>query len=442
MSKVNTYNTAYTVYPAAVVRPNSTDAVAEAVKCAVKSGVKVQPRCGGHSFADYSIGGESGSVVVDLSKLQHFEMDNTTWHAKIGGGTLLKDVTERMHANGKRAMAHGTCPQVGIGGHATIGGLGPTSRQFGAALDHIVEVEVVLANGTVTRASESFQPDLFFAIRGAASSFGIVTEFVVKTEPEPAETVHYSYNFVFGWKNMAQTFATWQKIISDPNLDRRLASQVTVSPIAMIISGSFFGSLAEYKALGFEDKLKGNATSSKVTVIDDWLGTVLNWAEGEALAIAGGLAAPFYSKSLNFRPDTLIPQDGIDALFEYFEKADKGTPIWVAIFDLEGGAINDVPLESTAYGHRDTLYYIQTYGIGIIQLSETTKNYLNGINDVIKAHMPGVDFGAYAGYVDPLLGDDAQRQYFGTNLPKLQAVKAAVDPTEVFWNPQSIKPKA
>lgn len=52
-------------------------------------------------------------------------MDESTWQTTVGGGTLLEDVTKRLHETGNRAMAHGTCPQVGIGGHATIGSLGP-----------------------------------------------------------------------------------------------------------------------------------------------------------------------------------------------------------------------------------------------------------------------------------------------------------------------------
>jgi hypothetical protein len=33
------------------------------------------------------------------------------------------------------------------------------------------------------------------AIRGAGASFGIVTEFVLETHPEPGPTVQYSYTF-------------------------------------------------------------------------------------------------------------------------------------------------------------------------------------------------------------------------------------------------------
>ena len=80
-------------------------------------------------------------------------MNRDTWRATVGGGTLLGDLTQRMHDAGNRAMAHGVCPQVGIGGHATIGGLGPSSRLWGAALDHIEEAEVVLADSSIVRAS-------------------------------------------------------------------------------------------------------------------------------------------------------------------------------------------------------------------------------------------------------------------------------------------------
>ena len=51
---------------------------------------------------------------------------------------------------------------VHLPGHATIGGLGPNSRQWGSTLDHVREVEVVLADGTITRANETQNTDLYF----------------------------------------------------------------------------------------------------------------------------------------------------------------------------------------------------------------------------------------------------------------------------------------
>ena len=130
-AQIHAYNLDYPVYPAAIVRPKTTEEVSAAVQCAVKAGVKVQPRSGGHSFANYCLGGTDGALVVDLINLQKFEMDKTTWRATVGGGTLLGDITKRMHNAGGRAIAHGTCPQVGIGG------------MYSVACDNIVDTIVV-----------------------------------------------------------------------------------------------------------------------------------------------------------------------------------------------------------------------------------------------------------------------------------------------------------
>ncbi|CAK5273813.1 unnamed protein product [Mycena citricolor] len=397
---VKPYNTRIHVVPAAVTRPTTSAQVAQIVKCAVASSVKVQARSGGHSYGNYGIGGQDGAVVVDLVNFKQFAMNSTTWCATIGAGMLLEEVTSKLHEAGGRAIAHGTCPQVGIGGHATIGGLGPLSRQWGATLDHVLEVEVVLANGTITRANSTHNPDLLFAVKGAAASFGIVTEFVFLTHAEPSSAVIYSYRLQLGSHAAhASTFALWQSIIAEPELDRRLASEIIIFELGMIISGTYFGSRDQYNALDLERRLGQNATVT-VTVLNDWLGTVGNWAENEALKLVGGIPGPFYSKSLTFKASTLIPVPGIQDLFNYFDTASKGTLIWFAIFDLEGGAVNDVPQNSTAYAHRDVQFYMQTYAVGIGSISNTTTAFVEGISNTIIRSMPGVAFGAYAGYVE------------------------------------------
>src|SRR4051812_6698288 len=192
---------------------------------------------------DIGIGGTDGVIVVDLKNFQQFSIDRSSWQATIGGGTLLGDVTKRLHENGKRAMAHGTCPQVGIGGHATIGGLGPTSRMWGAALDHVEEVQVVLANSSIVRASERENPDVFFALKGAGASFGIITEFKVRTEAEPGEAVLYNYSILAGdAAGKGTAFKKWQSLVSDPTLSRKFASQFIITELGVIVYGTFFGS--------------------------------------------------------------------------------------------------------------------------------------------------------------------------------------------------------
>jgi FAD/FMN-containing dehydrogenase len=244
------------------------------------------------------IGGVSGAVVVDLKNFQQFSMDNTTWIATMGAGTLLADVTSRMLAAGNRAIAHGTCPQVGIGGHATIGGLGPASRMWGAALDHVVEATVVLANGTIATASDTQNQDIFFALKGAAASFGVITQFKFRTHEAPGEAIAYTYDFTAGTTaEKAQAFKNWQTLISNPALSRKFASQVIILELGMMITGTYFGSQAEYDALNVTAMFP-KAGSHNTVVFNDWLGLVGHWAEDEALQIAGGIPSAFCSNSL------------------------------------------------------------------------------------------------------------------------------------------------
>lgn len=70
--------------------------------------------------SNYGLGGDDGALMVDLVNLKDFSMDEDTWYASVGAGHRLGEMDKKMHAAGKRAMAHGTCPSVGIGGHATI----------------------------------------------------------------------------------------------------------------------------------------------------------------------------------------------------------------------------------------------------------------------------------------------------------------------------------
>ena len=111
---------------------------------------------------NYGLGGNDGAIAVDLVNMQKFVMDNSTWQATIGAGKVLGDVSSRLHDAGGRAMAQGVCPGVGIGGHATIGGLGAMSRMWGSALDHVLEVEVVTSNGTILRANDTQNSNLFW----------------------------------------------------------------------------------------------------------------------------------------------------------------------------------------------------------------------------------------------------------------------------------------
>ena len=125
---VKPYNLDVAVTPAAVVRPQTAQDISGIIKCANANGVKIQAKSGGHSYGNYGLGGADGAVAIDMVNFQEFSMDPNTWQATVGAGTRLGEVTKKMHNAGGRAMAHGVCPDVGTGGHATI--VRPPSTHF------------------------------------------------------------------------------------------------------------------------------------------------------------------------------------------------------------------------------------------------------------------------------------------------------------------------
>ncbi|KAG7419434.1 FAD-linked oxidoreductase sorD [Fusarium oxysporum f. sp. rapae] len=432
------FNLEFPVIPAAVICPQNVIEVSETVKCAKQSGLKVQAKSGGHSYGNYGLGGDNGAVSIDLVNLKDFEMDNETWYESFGAGTNLGELDKNLHTFGRRAIAHGTCPSVGTGGHLTVGGLGPISRMWGSALDHVVEMEVVTADGTIYLASQNRTPDLFWAMRGAGASFGIVTRFVVKTRPEPCNIVQYSYSLTLNSQNeTADLYKEWQALVGDPTMDRRFASLFVVQPLGALITGTFFGSEAEYQASGIPARLPG--ASKGAVWLTNWMGHLLHEAEAAGCTLAS-IPTAFYSKSLSLNEQDLLSDTAITDLFQYLEDSrSKSTPFTI-IFNTEGGAMMDTPVNATAYPHRDSVIMYQSYGIGVGKVSAATRKLLDGIHERIQRSAPGAR-STYAGYVDAWLDRKAaQELYWADNLPRLQDVKKRWDPDQVFRNPQSVEP--
>lgn len=375
-----------------------------------------------------------------MKHFDQFSMDDATYIATIGPGIELGTLDADLYLSANRAMSHGICPTIRTGGHLTVGGLGPTARQWGLALDHVEEVEVVLANSSIVRASETQNQDVFFAIKGAAASFGIVTEFKVRTEEAPGLAVQYSYTFNLGTAaEKAKLVKDWQAFIAEGDLTWKFYSNMVVFDGQIILEGIFFGSKEEYDQLGLEERFPTDDPGT-VLVLTDWLGMVGHGLEDVILRLVGNDPIWFYAKSLGFTPSTLIPDSAIDAFFEYIEATNAGTLAWFVTLSLEGGAINAVPEHATAYGHRDVLYWVQIFIINPVgPISQTEYEFADGLYDVLARAVPESAGHAYLGCPDPRM-PDARRAYWRSNLPRLEELKSDLDPKDTFHNPQGVLP--
>jgi len=257
----------------------------------------------------------------------------------------------------------------------------------------------------------------------------------MKTHPEPGSVVQYSFALTFGkHADMVPVFKQWQDLISDPNLDRRFGTEFIAHELGAIITATFYGTEDEWEKSGIPDRIPKGKVS---VVIDDWLAVLTQQAEDAALYLSD-IHTAFTARSLAFTADETLSEDGITKLMNYLDDQDHGTLLWFLIFDATGGAISDVPMNATAYSHRDKIMFCQGYGIGIPKLTQATKDFMNGIIDTIQGSAPRT-LTTYPGYVDPAL-TNPQQSYWGPNLKTLETVKSKWDPNDLFHNPQSVRP--
>jgi FAD/FMN-containing dehydrogenase len=167
--------------PALVVVAASTADVVAAVRHATANDLRLSVKGGGHGTSGAST--NDGGVVLDLSRLDSVEVvDADAALVGIGGGATWGHIAETL-AGHSLALTSGDTVSVGVGGLTLGGGIGWLVRKYGLALDNLVAVEVVTANGDVLTASESEHPDLFWALRGGGGNFGVVTHFTFKAHP-------------------------------------------------------------------------------------------------------------------------------------------------------------------------------------------------------------------------------------------------------------------
>ncbi|KAF7437381.1 hypothetical protein PC9H_004220 [Pleurotus ostreatus] len=450
------FNRRFEYTPAAIVFPQSAQDVAAAVKCAAASNgtVPVAARSGGHSYGAFGLGGQDGALVVDLSQMKNIVV-NSDETATFQTGNRLGDVALALFNNGGRALAHGTCPYVGSGGHAGCGGFGLASRMWGLVLDQVESAEVVLADGSIVQASASTNSDLFWAIRGASPSFGIVTEYKVKTHAAPASNIIFSYSYSVNPATATKIFTAFQTF-SQSSAPPELGLQASIGQsgqknvISITLTGVYYGSTSAFnKVIAPLLSAVGVSPQSKSVKTYAWVPSLVELGGINTLntSLSGDSHDTFFAKSLMVHEDALLTTTAIRGFFDYIGNQGASTDTsWFVLADLFGGKgskVRAVSNDDTAYSQRKGLYNFQMYASSSNSQPPFPADGLDFVNNMltsITSKMPSNwSFGAYACYTDPTLTPAQWKsQYYGDNYSRLVSIHSKYNPSSLFRYPQSI----
>ena len=423
--------------PGAVALVSTTADVAAAVRFARDRGLDLSVRGGGHGYSGACIA--EGGLMIDLARLNTVTVDPTARRARVGGGARLGDMDAGTQEHGL-ATTSGMISNTGVGGLTLGGGMGWLTHSAGLAIDNMISAEVVLADGSVVRASAAEHPDLFWALRGGGGNFGAVTEFEFALHPV-GPIVHMHLLF---WE--IERSAEALRLIRDTmgTLPRTLAVQsvagLNAPPLPFVPEEHHFrlGVALVVTGLGAPEEHAALVGELRAALPPLWeFGTPMPYA---ALQQMFNESAPWgikaYSKSL------LLPalSDGaVDVLAEWLPR--KVSPMsLVPLFPLTG-AYGEVADDATAWaGGRSARISIGFDAIGPeADLVAADTAWVRGFYAALLPYAEGP--GGYLNFaVD--VDTDLVRTAYGSKYARLASIKAAYDPDNAFRPNTNILPAA
>lgn len=168
--------------PLVILRAARVADIQAGVRFAAAHGLRVSARSGGHNFSGIAV---QDGLVIDLSDLNDIAVDAAARIAEVGPGAKNAAMAQALTAQGL-AFPLGHCGDVAMGGYLLGGGLGWNAGQWGIACHAIDSADVVLADGSLIRASRTENAQVFWAVQGAGPGFfGIVARYRLRLQPLP-----------------------------------------------------------------------------------------------------------------------------------------------------------------------------------------------------------------------------------------------------------------
>ena len=418
--------------PALIARCTRPEDVVQAVKFGRQHNLLVSIRGGGHNIAGNAVCDDG--IMIDLSPMKSVRVDAKARRATVEPGCTLADFDAAAQAHGL-ATPLGINSTTGVAGLTLGGGFGWLSRKYGMTIDNLLSADVVTADGTRVRASETENADLFWGLRGGGGNFGIVTDFEFQLHPVGPDVLSGLIVFPFDQaKSVLTQFARFTETMPD---DLNVWMVTRKAPPLPFLPASVHGKEMVALAICYA----GDPTKGK-KLIEPLRG--LGKAHGEHIGVQPYTAwqqafdplltkgSRNYWKSHNF---SRLSDGAIGAIIEYAAKLPS--PHCEIFIGTIGGQTGRVAPEAMAYSSRNANYVMNVHGRW--ESAAEDKRCIAWAREFFAKTQPFASGGAYINF---LTQDETDRIAFayGTTYNRLVELKKKYDPTNLFRMNQNIKP--
>jgi FAD/FMN-containing dehydrogenase len=421
--------------PALIARCAGATDVVECVRFAREHHLLISVRSTGHNVAGSAIC--DGGLVIDLSRMKGLRIDAAARTARVEAGVTWGELNHDLQVFGLAAPG-GFVSTTGVAGLTLGGGLGWLVRKHGLALDNLLTVDMVAADGQLLTVSAVENADLFWGVRGAGGNFGVVTSFEFRVHPAGTVLAGLVIHPITKAKEALQFWREYEATAPEEMTNGALLFSAPPAPFlpeaahgapVVGIGGVYAGPIdAGEQALRPLRQFGTPAADiyqpmpySAAQTMADFL-----WP--------AGLRSYWKSSFIKEFSDAAI-----ETILAWY--ATRPSPLTVVVIEHNGdGAMSRVGEQETAFGHRRWPYNFLVTSMWTDPAASETN--IRWTREFWEAMQPFLTDAVYVNYLGEEDAERVQAAYGAEKYGRLVALKNKYDPTNLFRSNQNIKPEA